>query len=92
LFDGATSFRLRATQVWRKTPRFWRIRRRFGRIRPDTDAAVLTGSPGAVSIPDQEDVMEDNKKEHRLSLDWWTVIVAFSLTALILVGLPAIPW
>ena len=45
-----------------------------------------------VNIPDQEDVMEDNRKEHRLSLDWWTVIVAFTLTALVLLGLPAIPW
>jgi hypothetical protein len=43
-------------------------------------------------IPDQEDAVEQNKKEHRLSLDWWTVIVAFALTALVLVGLPAIPW
>jgi len=53
---------------------------------------VLTGSLGAMSIPDQEDAMEDNKKEHRLSLDWWTVIVAFTLAALVLLGLPAIPW
>jgi hypothetical protein len=45
-----------------------------------------------MSILDKEDAMEDNKKEHRLSLDWWTVIVAFTLTALVLVGLPAIPW
>jgi hypothetical protein len=45
-----------------------------------------------MSIPDKEDAMEDNKKEHRLSLDWWTVIVAFTLTALVLLGLPAIPW
>jgi hypothetical protein len=42
-------------------------------------------------IPDQEDAMEP-KKENRLSLDWWTVIVAFTLAALVLVGLPAIPW
>ena len=39
------------------------------------------GSPGAAI-----------RKEHRLSLDWWTVIVAFALTALVLLGLPAIPW
>jgi hypothetical protein len=64
----------------------------FGVFAPDLDACVLTESPGAMSIPDQEDAMEDNKKEHRLSLDWWTVIVAFTLTALVLLGLPAIPW
>ena len=28
----------------------------------------------------------------RLSLDWWTVIVALAITALVLVGLPVIPW
>jgi len=44
------------------------------------------------SMADQEDAMEQNKKENRLSLDWWTVIVAFTLTALVLLGLPAIPW
>ena len=52
----------------------------------------MTGSPGAAIIPGQEDDMEDNKKEKRLSLDWYTVIVAFALTALVLLGLPAIPW
>lgn len=36
--------------------------------------------------------MEENKKEFRLSLDWWTVIVALALTALVLLGLPSIPW
>ena len=36
--------------------------------------------------------MEDTRKNTDLSLDWWTVIVAFALTALILLGLPAIPW
>jgi hypothetical protein len=40
-----------------------------------------------------EDVMaEEKKKELRLSLDWWTVIVAGALVALVLLGLPAIPW
>jgi hypothetical protein len=43
-------------------------------------------------IADEEDAMEQNKKENRLSLDWWTVIVAFTLAALVLLGLPAIPW
>jgi len=28
----------------------------------------------------------------RLSLDWWTVIVALAITALVLLGLPVIPW
>jgi hypothetical protein len=43
-------------------------------------------------IAGQEEAMEENKKEGRLSLDWWTVIVAFALTALVLLGLPSIPW
>ena len=35
--------------------------------------------------------MEENKGG--LSLDWWTVIAAFALTALVLLGaLPSIPW
>jgi hypothetical protein len=33
--------------------------------------------------------MEEKK---RLSLDWWTVIVAGAITALVLLGLPNIPW
>ncbi len=28
----------------------------------------------------------------RLSLDWWTVVVAVAITALVLIGLPTIPW
>jgi hypothetical protein len=36
--------------------------------------------------------MAEKKKEARLSLDWWTVIVAGALTALVLLGLPSIPW
>ncbi len=36
--------------------------------------------------------MEERKKEPRLSLDWWTVIAAGAVTALVLLGLPAIPW
>ena len=36
--------------------------------------------------------MEEKKKEIRLSLDWWTVIVAGALTVLVLLGLPNIPW
>jgi len=27
-----------------------------------------------------------------LSLDWWTVVVGLALAALVLAGLPAIPW
>lgn len=52
----------------------------------------MTGSPGRKRIPDQEDNVEENKKVIRLSLDWWTVIAAFALTALVLLGLPIIPW
>jgi hypothetical protein len=28
----------------------------------------------------------------RLSLDWWTVVVGVALAALVLAGLPALPW
>jgi hypothetical protein len=31
-------------------------------------------------------------KRPTLSLDWWTVVVGFALAALVLVGLPALPW
>ena len=31
-------------------------------------------------------------KRPALSLDWWTVVVGFALAALVLVGLPALPW
>ncbi len=36
--------------------------------------------------------MEKKRKQARISLDWWTVIAAGVLTALVLLGLPAIPW
>ena len=32
------------------------------------------------------------EKRPALSLDWWTVVVGLALTALVLVGLPVIPW
>ena len=32
------------------------------------------------------------KSKPRLSLDWWTVLVALAITAVVLVGLPTIPW
>jgi hypothetical protein len=31
-------------------------------------------------------------KRTTLSLDWWTVVVGFALAAVVLVGLPALPW
>jgi hypothetical protein len=36
----------------------------------------------------------DRSKEKRpvLSLDWWTVIVGVALAAVILAGIPALPW
>jgi hypothetical protein len=34
----------------------------------------------------------DKEKRPALSLDWWTVVVGLALTALVLVGLPVIPW
>jgi hypothetical protein len=83
-----------------------RINRSFVRPSPSFSAAaallirktlhsgvsLLTGSPGRKRISDQEDAVEKNRKESRLPLDWWTVIVAFALTALVLLGLPSIPW
>jgi hypothetical protein len=32
------------------------------------------------------------EKRPALSLDWWTVAVAVALAALVLAGLPALPW
>ena len=78
MFDDAPAFRVR--------PFFLHVEI------PCIGPSVLTGNPAAATMPDQEDDMEDNKKEKRLSLDWSTVIVAFALTALVLLGLPAIPW
>jgi hypothetical protein len=34
----------------------------------------------------------DKKKAPALSLDWWTVIVGAALAALVLLGLPALPF
>ena len=31
-------------------------------------------------------------KKHSLSLDWWTVIVGAALAAIVLAGVPALPW
>jgi len=36
--------------------------------------------------------MEPRQKRQTLSLDWWTVIVGAALAALVLAGLPALPW
>jgi hypothetical protein len=35
---------------------------------------------------------EPKEKMPGLSLDWWTVVVGLALAALVLAGLPAIPW
>ena len=32
------------------------------------------------------------EKRPALSLDWWTVVVGVALAALVLTGLPALPW
>jgi len=32
------------------------------------------------------------EKRPALSLDWWTVVVGFALAALVIAGLPALPW
>jgi hypothetical protein len=32
------------------------------------------------------------EKKSGLSLDWWTVVAGLALAALVLAGLPAIPW
>jgi len=31
-------------------------------------------------------------KKRTLSLDWWTVIVGVAVAAIVLAGVPAIPW
>jgi len=36
--------------------------------------------------------MDDKDKKPALSLDWWTVVVGLALAALVLAGLPALPW
>jgi hypothetical protein len=40
----------------------------------------------------QGTVPHSAEKRPALSLDWWTVIVGVALAALVLAGLPALPW
>jgi hypothetical protein len=35
---------------------------------------------------------QTTEKRPGLSLDWWTVVVGLALAALVLAGLPALPW
>jgi len=52
-------------------------------------------SPGRLSenASPREGPMEQKHRKTGISLDWWTVIVAFALTALVIAGaLPIIPW
>ena len=54
---------------------------------------LLTGAPRSKRMPSREEQMTgDKEKRPALSLDWWTVVIGLVLTALVLVGLPAIPW
>jgi hypothetical protein len=32
------------------------------------------------------------EEKPRLSLDWWTVLVGLAIAALVIAGLPVIPW
>jgi hypothetical protein len=44
-------------------------------------------------MPSQEDPMNEAKeKRPGLSLDWWTIVVGAALAALVLAGVPALPW
>jgi len=36
--------------------------------------------------------MQGSDKRRSLSLDWWTVIVGVALAAIVLAGIPVIPW
>jgi hypothetical protein len=45
---------------------------------------LLTGAARPKRMP--------SMKRPALSLDWWTVIVGFALAALVIAGLPALPW
>jgi hypothetical protein len=44
------------------------------------------------SMNDRKDTSSSGQKRAALSLDWWTVVVGVALAALVLAGLPAIPW
>jgi hypothetical protein len=35
---------------------------------------------------------QGTEKRPALSLDWWTVVVGLALAALVLAGIPALPW
>jgi hypothetical protein len=55
--------------------------------------AVDGDSPDQKNAVTREDTMTgDKEKRPALSLDWWTVVAGLVLTALVLVGLPVIPW
>jgi hypothetical protein len=61
---------------------------KFGQI--TTIALTLLGTPDKNPTQTEDPVQE---KKSRISLDWWTVIIAFGIVALVLVGaLPTIPW
>ena len=36
--------------------------------------------------------MRSQEKKPLLSLDWWTVIVGLALAAVVLAGIPSLPW
>jgi hypothetical protein len=41
---------------------------------------------------DRKGTASSEPKRTVLSLDWWTVIVAAAIAAIVLAGVPALPW
>jgi hypothetical protein len=48
--------------------------------------------PRSTAAPDPQNHAAHTEKRPGLSLDWWTVLVGLALAALVLAGLPALPW
>ena len=40
----------------------------------------------------QGSAAQSGEKRPMLSLDWWTVVAGVALAALVLAGLPSLPW
>lgn len=57
---------------------------------PANPTPTVDGFPEAEKNPAMKSKNPENKQ--RLSLDWWTVLVGLALAALVIAGLPAIPW
>ncbi|MGO9307826.1 MAG: hypothetical protein ACLQDL_02240 [Spirochaetia bacterium] len=58
--------------------------------RDNSRSAVKHANPRDTAAPDNPPDTAAGKPA--LSLDWWTVVAGLALAALVLAGLPAIPW